>query len=135
MSDTSTPHHQTVLVVDDEEAIRAILMRLLVHMGYSVLAASDGQSALEMVRSNAIQIDCVMLDVAMPGMSGVDAARAIHEVASQVPLVIMSGHAMPWLTARELDVPVAGFLQKPFAYEDLRRTLSGVFTPHERHAT
>jgi CheY-like chemotaxis protein len=132
-SGPSNPHHQTILVVDDEEAIRAVLMRLLSHMGYAVLVAPDGQSALEMVRSNAIQIDCVMLDVAMPGMSGVDAARAIHTVAVHMPLVMMSGHAAPWLTAWELDVPVVGFLQKPFAYEELRHILSSVLALKERH--
>jgi two-component system, cell cycle sensor histidine kinase and response regulator CckA len=116
--------HPTVLIVDDEEGVRSILTRLLAHIGYSVITASDGEMALDMVRSNALQIDCVLLDVAMPGMNGLQLARLLREQDPDVPLVMMSGHAVPWLPGLTDELGLAGFLQKPFAYDELRQILS-----------
>jgi len=127
---TTTPgqNQVTVLVVDDEESVRIIMGRLLTHMGYASISAPDGETAIEMVRVRALRIDCVLLDLAMPGMSGLETAAAVHALAPQLPLLIMSGHAIGWLMSRELEVPIAGFLQKPFAFDDLRRAIRAALT-------
>lgn len=77
----------TVLVVDDEADIVTLMRDFLEADGYSVLAASDGPTALETLDSN--QVDCVLLDVMMPGQSGFDVVRRIRET-SQVPVLFLS---------------------------------------------
>lgn len=116
----------TVLVVDDEETVRGVLARLLAHFGYTALVASSGDGALAIVRASSIPIDCVLLDVAMPGMSGIETAQALHRESPELPIVLMSGHAGPWL--REHQVAQA-FLQKPFSFEELHSVLSGISAP------
>jgi CheY-like chemotaxis protein len=116
-------HQRTVLIVDDEASVRLVLARLLAHIGYDVLEADDGARALEVVQSRPAPIDCVLLDIAMPGMDGVEAARALHSAQPRLPLVLMSGHSPGWVASRQVDVPVCGFLQKPFSFEEIERTL------------
>jgi CheY-like chemotaxis protein len=125
MGGRSEVRQGTVLVVDDEETVRGVLARLLAHFGYTVLVAASGDSALAIVRAGGIPLDCVLLDVAMPGMSGIETAHAIHAEAPELPIVLMSGHAGPWIAERG-GVPAQAFLQKPFAFEELHSVLSGV---------
>ena len=121
-------HQPTILVVDDESSVRLILARLLEHIGYTVLEAEDGPSALALVQSPPTPIDCMLVDVSMPEMSGVETARAVHVAAPKLAVILMSGHTPRWLATRDLDIPVAGFLQKPFSFEDLQRTLDAAAT-------
>ncbi|MEN9937633.1 MAG: hypothetical protein RLZZ387_4212 [Chloroflexota bacterium] len=116
---------QVVLVVDDEESVRQILVRLLDHIGYATLTANDGVTAVDTVRSGT-HVDGVLMDVAMPGISGVEAAQQINALAPHLPIILMSGHALPWLSKHGLAIPIAGFLQKPFTFENLRHLLHSV---------
>ena len=77
----------TVLVVDDEDDIVTLMRDFLEAEGYRVLAAADGPAALDMLRTD--QVDCVLLDVMMPGLSGFDVLRTIRET-SQVPVLFLS---------------------------------------------
>ncbi|CAN5644915.1 response regulator transcription factor [soil metagenome] len=77
----------TVLVVDDEADIVSLLRDFLESEGYTVLTASDGLSALKIVQST--QLDCVLLDVMMPGMTGFDLLRKVRET-SEVPVLFLS---------------------------------------------
>jgi DNA-binding response OmpR family regulator len=77
----------TVLVVDDEADIVSLMRDFLESEGYTVLTASEGSSALEIVQSTAL--DCVLLDVMMPGMTGFDLLRKVRET-SEVPVLFLS---------------------------------------------
>ncbi len=83
---TSTSHF-TVLIVDDEDDIRSLMRDFLEADGYAVLAVADGEAALKTLRDQAV--DCVLLDVMMPGLSGFDVLRQLREF-SEVPVLFLS---------------------------------------------
>jgi DNA-binding NtrC family response regulator len=119
MTDTTPPgdHRgsETVLVVEDEDALRAVTARILTRAGYQVLTAENGPAALAVTRSHLGPIDLLLTDVIMPGMLGPDLAHAVQAERPDVRVLCMSGYAHTAL-AGEGDMPL---LDKPFAGEDL----------------
>jgi len=110
---------ETVLVVEDEEAVRALACRVLSQQGYTILEARHGAEALALVQGGAAAIDLVLTDVVMPEMGGPELVRRLDALLPGVPVVYMSGYTeadklQPGI--RESDVP---FLQKPFSAESL----------------
>ncbi len=83
---------ETVLVVDDEEIVRNIARDLLTSIGYKVLEASDGASAVDVFKANRMDIGLVLLDVVMPRMGGVQAATLIREASPDIPIVFVTGY-------------------------------------------
>jgi CheY-like chemotaxis protein len=92
-SATSLPHGagETILVVDDEMAVRSVTQKMLERFGYHVLIASDGAEALTIYAERQGDISLVMTDLSMPGMSGVALTRALQGQASTVPILVASG--------------------------------------------
>ncbi len=104
----------TILLVDDEDGIRVVLRRQLVARGHTVLEASDGHEALEVIRMRRGHLDLVLADVMMPQMNGTELAAAIGQEFRGLPVILMSAYAPAGLTqvSPGRSVPV---LQKPFA--------------------
>jgi CheY-like chemotaxis protein len=109
----------TVLLVDDEEAVRSLAARMLERMGFTVLTAADGVEGIELFRARAEEVRCVLLDFSMPRMDGVQASQELHRIKSGVPIVVCSGFNRPEVEHRFQGVPIASFLHKPFRYEEL----------------
>jgi signal transduction histidine kinase len=110
---------ETILLVDDETAVREVLARGLQDKGYRVLEAVDGLQALEIVRGSADEIDLVITDVAMPGMTGIDLAHRALKLRPYLPFIFVSGQpreALPDLGSLEQDHQL---LEKPFSPESL----------------
>jgi two-component system cell cycle sensor histidine kinase/response regulator CckA len=107
---------ETVLLVEDDYALRAALVRKLRSGGYQVLAAESGVHALVEMEGYLGQIGLLVTDVVLPGMSGADLARALRSRMPDLRVLFMSGYTD---TSAHRDVPVGGpgFLQKPFALE------------------
>jgi CheY-like chemotaxis protein len=107
--------NSTILIVDDEAAIRKMAGAILKKFGYSILIAKDGLEAVEIFRENASKIGAVLLDMSMPVMSGYKALRLINDIQPGVPIIVSSGYSE--IFAREELGPdvVAWFLQKPYA--------------------
>ena len=105
----------TVLLVEDEEALRRMARRLLEREGYSVISAPSGAAALEALDSFGGHVDVLLSDVVMPGMSGVDLAEEVQSRLPGVPLVFMSGYS------EGADQLPAGsrFVPKPFKGAEL----------------
>jgi len=119
---------ETVLLVEDEPAVRAFMTQILERHGYRVLAAEHQESALALVRSHPDPIDVVITDVVMPGGSGPELVHALHAKRPGVPALYISGYA-DGVLAQQGTVPKAShFLQKPFSAGELlariRRILS-----------
>jgi CheY-like chemotaxis protein len=92
--EASTPGRgETVLVVDDEAAVRELLARQLTQRGYRVLEAADGAAALELLQGEATHIALVVSDIAMPGMSGTELAKGLRNQGATVPFLFVSGQA------------------------------------------
>jgi CheY-like chemotaxis protein len=112
----------TVLVVDDDLDVRELVGEMLHRIGFAVLSAQEGSEGLEMFRKQHRDIDLVLLDLTMPGISGEEALRRIHRIQPDQPVVLMSGYSEEFAAAR-LEGPIGGFLQKPFTNESLAEAL------------
>jgi PAS domain S-box-containing protein len=118
---SSVPAHGTVLVVDDEEAVRQTSTRLVQSLGYVVLEACNGAEARAHLSADVGRIDILLCDIAMPGEDGRELAADLVKLKPDLRVVFMSGYSsdMP-------DIRVAGalFLQKPFDREELAEKLA-----------
>jgi two-component system, cell cycle sensor histidine kinase and response regulator CckA len=112
---------ETVLLVEDDEALRELGRRMLEAYGYTVLLAGDGASALELAQNHPQPIQLLMTDVLMPKMSGIELAERLSTLRPELAVLYTSGYND---SGRSLQ-GVAGsrYLQKPCAMEDLARTL------------
>ncbi len=114
---------ETVLLVEDDDALRMLTYETLEGLGYRVIAAEDGLSALEAEDDHEGGIDLLLTDVVMPGLGGFELARAIRESRPGIKVVYMSGYPARG-RLKKVDVPVdAPFLQKPFDADRLARCL------------
>jgi PAS domain S-box-containing protein len=104
----------TILVVDDEPALRKMAQVILEHSGYKVLVAEDGREAVEVFDQHADTITVILLDMTMPVMSGEEAFRLIRKIRADVPIVVSTGYNEG--ATRELfeSDTVVGFVQKPY---------------------
>jgi two-component system, cell cycle sensor histidine kinase and response regulator CckA len=106
-----------VLLVEDEDTVRAVAQRALVRQGFEVVTAADGEDGLEaLARETAAghAFDIVVSDVVMPGMDGPAMVREIRKERPTLPILFMSGYAEEQLR-RDIDVPNMHFLAKPFS--------------------
>jgi CheY-like chemotaxis protein len=117
-----SPLEGTVLVVDDEPMVRTALARQLSHCGLRAILATGGADALAQLRAGIDNLRAVMLDLSMPGMSGMEALPQLRAIAPRVPVVVMSGHVPADAT---LD-GAAAVLQKPVGKQELHDTLLAV---------
>jgi signal transduction histidine kinase/CheY-like chemotaxis protein len=112
----------TVLVVDDDPDVRELIGEMLDRIGFAVLTAQEGSEGLEMFRKHHHDIDVVLLDLTMPGISGEEALRRIRRIQPDQLVVLMSGYSKEFATSR-FEAPVGGFLQKPFTHDSLAEAL------------
>ena len=114
----------TILVVDDEDVVRTSTVRLLQRRGYDVLEAADGYQALEIFRRQTDDIGCVLLDLNMPGLSGLEVLAEVRKLKPDIKVLILTGYA-----ARMEEVGGAtAVLQKPFSVDELRKKLAEVLS-------
>ena len=106
-------------LIDDEAAIRSITTAVLEAHGARVLAATNGEEALALVRSQGDDISLILLDMTMPGLSGEETLCRLRELNARVPVVIMSGYSESETMKRSANLGVSGFIQKPFEIEPL----------------
>jgi CheY-like chemotaxis protein len=99
---------------------------MLRRLGCEVGTAGDGDAALTILETNATSLDLVLLDMAMPGMSGEDLAATIRQRWPALPIVVMSGYATQDLSRRLAQHTALHFLQKPFGLDALRSCLAGL---------
>jgi signal transduction histidine kinase/CheY-like chemotaxis protein len=125
-SPTSTPvAAATVLLVDDEDAVREIARAALEFGGYRVVEARDGVEGVETFRALADEIGLVLLDLTMPRMSGEEACAEIRRLRPDVPVVLSSGYNEVEATRRLVGRQSTLFIQKPYTVEELLRVVAG----------
>jgi PAS domain S-box-containing protein len=108
----------TILLVDDEKTVRAAVGAILERMGFHVVMASDGVSALSIVREKSNEIAAVLLDWTMPGISGEDVLRELLRIRPETPVIVSSGFTSEDISEK-LPATGVGFIQKPYASADL----------------
>jgi len=123
----------TVLVVDDDKAVRESLRRSLEFNGYHVVTAEDGADAL--ARYATVAPDLVVMDVMMPRLDGLEATRALRRAGHDVPILVLTARDAIGDRVEGLDAGADDYLTKPFALEELlarlRALLRRVVTPAE----
>src|SRR6266481_2770120 len=116
-------HQPTVLLVEDDEATRHVMTRILVREGYMTLSAETGHDALGFLRTPLSPIDVVILDVHLPDVSGIDLCARIREQYPNLPVVVCTGEAEPAEAARLLELGVHRYFCKPVAADELLATV------------
>jgi PAS domain S-box-containing protein len=106
----------TILVVDDEESVRALVMSILERLGFEVVGAVDGVDALEIFRRRSREIRAVMLDLIMPRMNGQECLRELRRLNPGISVVLASGYSA--LSPAEIGSKTS-FVQKPFLQSEL----------------
>ena len=114
---------ETILIVDDEEAIVEITREILETFDYEVITARSGSEAIEIFRARKGEIDLIILDMFMPGMKGDEIVEILAEIDPGVRVIFASG-----LRLESKSIPVASgmrwlFLQKPFRFDQLDQTI------------
>jgi CheY-like chemotaxis protein len=109
---------ETVLVVEDEQAVRVLTRRILAAAGYTVLEAADGGEAIEICEHHDGEIQMVVTDMVMPGISGLELGEELLARRPDLKLLIMSGYTERAIDEHALGASVA-FLQKPFSSSGL----------------
>lgn len=116
-----------IFVVDDEPLICMTIQRLLTRSGYEILTANDGIEALEKIQAEDPEdIRCLILDVTMPRMGGLETLQNIREFLPDLPVLIMSGYDESDSLENFKDLNVEGFIHKPFRMEMLENRLMQV---------
>jgi CheY-like chemotaxis protein len=113
---------QTILVVDDDAAIRMILGLTLKGFGYLTLVAEDGEQALQAARDHP-EIRVILLDVVMRGLAGKELADQLQVNLPDAAVVFCSGHPPEMMKLHGLDVDSVHFMQKPCAPRELREKI------------
>jgi two-component system cell cycle sensor histidine kinase/response regulator CckA len=107
----------SILIVDDEGAVRRFATRVLEREGYGVVEACDGAEAFELIKCGRM-FDAVVSDIVMPRMNGVELMQALSTAYPDVPVILMSGYATEALAELGITAPCA-ILPKPFPAERL----------------
>ncbi|KIX12552.1 hybrid sensor histidine kinase/response regulator [Dethiosulfatarculus sandiegensis] len=121
--------YETVLLVDDDPAIRQMLQGMLLRSGYEVMAAATGEEALELFGEEREKVELVILDLDMPGMGGVRCLESLKKQKPEIKVLIASGHAGSSLVDKAMALGASSFMDKPFTKEEflvgVRKVLDG----------
>ena len=125
-----TPAKGRILVVDDEEMVRKVCVRMLQQAGWQVVDASGGALAVDVMARYGGDIDCVLLDLSMPDMDGLTTFRQLRALKPDVKVILSSGYTHDQDDGYDLfSEGLAGFIQKPYSARQLREELSRVLGP------
>ena len=118
----------TVLLVEDEEAVRLFGARALRNKGYKVLEADSGEGALDVINSSGEAIDLIISDVVMPGMDGHTFVRLVRQELPEVKVILVSGYAEETVAGDIQRDPTLHFLPKPYSLQQLAGKAKDVLT-------
>jgi CheY-like chemotaxis protein len=110
---------ETILLVEDEAAVRSLAMRLLSQKGYHVLEATDGAIALRLAAAHVGEIDLVLTDVAMPNLGGRGMVEELKELSPELKVLFMSGYPKEEVFREKRVAKRIPYLQKPFTSDTL----------------
>jgi len=121
------PNHRqspTILVVDDEPALRCLAEAFLDEIGYSAKLAESGRAAVQLLLEDPEAIAAVLLDMTMPGMGPEETVRLLHEIRPGLPVIILSGELEEAVRQRFSAGALAGYIAKPYTEVELEAVLA-----------
>jgi signal transduction histidine kinase/CheY-like chemotaxis protein len=119
---------ERVMVVDDEQALVAIMAERLKRLGYEPLVFGDGRAALAAFEAGPERLDAVIADEVMPGLSGTELSQTLRQRRPDVPIVLVSGSVGPMMTERAAAAGVDEILKKPVRSRDIAAVLARLLT-------
>jgi PAS domain S-box-containing protein len=125
-----TPAGETVLIVEDEQALREVTDRIFSRGGYHVISAANGAEAVALAHSYDGEIHLVLTDVVMPNMLGKEVVEKIREIRPDVEVLYMSGYAQPVLASQGRLDPDVNLIEKPFSATDLIEMAGKILDGH-----
>ncbi|MFA7059420.1 MAG: response regulator [Pedobacter sp.] len=123
--------HETILIVDDDAAIREYLGLFLAGLGYKALFAQSGQEAIDVFRENSHDVNLVLMDLIMTNKNGSEAALEIRRIRSDIKIVFTSGYPHDIIRERKLLEDNMQLLMKPLTPSDFAKTLRGALDREE----
>ncbi|MBU0730869.1 MAG: response regulator [Proteobacteria bacterium] len=117
---------ETVLVAEDNVAVRKVVGTTLTSFGYKVIEAADGKEAVKILKENANSIDLLLTDLVMPGLGGRAVAGNVSENYPALPVIIMSAYARDDIHEETVGLEKYPFIQKPFTPQELARLIRSV---------
>jgi CheY-like chemotaxis protein len=123
---------ETILVAEDEEALRAGMCEYLGSLGYTVLAVGSGKEALSVAVEHEGHIDLLLTDLVMPAMSGKELSQMLSSLRPDLKTIYMSGYAGDKLSRHGVQETGAMFLQKPFSLATLARKVRDTLAKSSR---
>jgi two-component system, cell cycle sensor histidine kinase and response regulator CckA len=113
-----------ILIIDDEERIRLLLGEMLTNLGYASIEKKSGTEAVEYYRDHYQEVDAVIVDLVMPGMSGNECIKSLKKTNPSARIIISSGYNLVTDTQQILSKGIAGFIQKPFDLNELSQAIA-----------
>lgn len=114
-----------ILIVDDQPGIRLLLEELFRRENYETKIASNGLEALQQVEDQ--QPDCVLLDMKMPGMDGIDVLKKLKSGWSELPVIMMTAYDESELIRKALEIGAVRYFAKPFDIFEVRDAVNALF--------
>lgn len=111
--------HRAVLLVDDEKMVLDVGKAILQRLGHEVFTAESGQEALDQLDRHRDRIECVVLDLTMPGMDGTTTFGHLRAMSPELPVIIASGMSAAQVSGQFADYPKTTVIQKPYQVADL----------------
>ena len=119
------PQQHTILVVDDEELIRNLIVTFLSRLGYLCVAAGDGVDALDKMKEH--KIDAIITDIGMPRMNGIFLTREVSKQQPGLPVMVMTALDEEYSVATAISVGAREFIKKPISLEECAIRLHKMF--------
>jgi CheY-like chemotaxis protein len=123
------PSKYKVLVVDDNEAIRNLIVNVLFGVGHDCVTAIDGNDALDKVSKN--NFDAVITDIVMPGMDGITLTKELLKRYHNLPIMILTGHDDQYSPATAIAAGAREFIKKPFSIDEFAIRFDKMMCDHE----
>jgi CheY-like chemotaxis protein len=115
--------HGTVLVVEDEDHLRQPIVKMLRKTGFDVFEAADGASAIARLRSDGDRVDVILLDLTIPGASHCEVIAEAARAKPNIGVILTSAYSQETISDEVSQLPIRGFIRKPFRFQDLLNTL------------
>ncbi len=123
---------ETVLIADDEPDVRYFLEVILKANGYTVLSASNGQAALDLIPAPPGKVHLLLSDVGLPAMDGFELSRRLHELQPGVKTILTSGYSDGSLKMKMTEARIDAFVPKPYDMAELLRVIRSVLDKHDK---
>jgi DNA-binding NtrC family response regulator len=125
-------NRHNILIVDDDQAMRLALSESLASCGYDIVAADNGNEALNLFKKR--KFDLVLTDMKMPGMSGIEVLQGVKKMSADIPVILITAYGTVSTAVEAMKEGAAEFIMKPFSLDDLESVVKHVLNTFEPEA-